>query len=80
MTDANLTVVRSGLPFPVPVPGELVIADELVRAWVLNGRILLHVQKYRVARLLTEHLSTSGRPMLLWALWLMSRRCYIADS
>jgi len=80
VTDANLTVVRSGLPFPVPAPGELVIADEVVRTWVLNGRILLRVQKYPVARLLTEHLSTSGRPLLLWALWLMSRRCYIADS
>ncbi|MEP7309733.1 MAG: glycosyltransferase [Acidobacteriota bacterium] len=80
MTDANLTVVRSGVPLPVPAPGELVIADELVRAWVLDGRILLRVQKYRVARLLTERLSTSGRPMLLWALWLMSRQCYVADS
>ena len=36
--------------------------------------------RYRVSRLLTERLSTSGRPMLMWALRLLARRCYIVDS
>ena len=55
--------------------------DEEVRRWVLDGRILRHVQRYRTGRLLTERLSTSGRPMLAWALRLMTRdRCYISDA
>jgi glycosyltransferase involved in cell wall biosynthesis len=75
-----ITVVRSGLHLPAPRPGELVVSDDDVRAWALDGRILGRVQRYHVGRLVTERLSTSGRPMLLWALRLMARRCYIVDT
>ena len=81
VTDNRITVVRSGLPLPPAEPGELVVSDDDLRAWVLNGRILRHVKRYRNGRLLTERLSTSGRPMLAWAIRLMARdRCYVADS
>jgi len=80
VTDSRITVVRRGLPLPAAGPGELVVSDDEVRAWALDGRILKRVQQYRVGRLVTERLSTSGRPMLLWALRLMARRCYIVDS
>jgi glycosyltransferase involved in cell wall biosynthesis len=77
----RITVVRSGLPHPRAEPGELIVSDDELRASVLSGRILLSFQRYRVGRLLTERLSTSGRPMLAWALRLMARgRCFIADA
>ena len=80
MTHSSITVVRSGLAKPPSVPGELIVSDDEVRAWALNGRIWTRVQRYDVGRLLTERLATSGRPMLLWALRLMARRCYIVDT
>ncbi len=81
MTDNRITIVRSGLPLPAPEAGELVVSDDDLRAWVVNGGILRRVKRYRNGCLLTERLSTSGRPMLAWALRLMARdRCYIADS
>jgi glycosyltransferase involved in cell wall biosynthesis len=58
----------------------LVVSDDDVRAWTLDGRILRHVRRYDTGRLVTERLSTSGRPMLLWPLRLMARRSYIADT
>ena len=77
----HITVVRSGLPLPVPAPGELVVSDDELRAWVLDGRIFSRIQRYQIARLITERLSTSGRPMLAWALRLLARRrSYIVDS
>src|SRR2546428_12793319 len=77
----QITVVRSGLPLPVPAPGELVVSDDELRTWVLDGRIFSRIQRYQVARLVTERLSTSGRPMLAWALRLLARRrSYIVDS
>jgi glycosyltransferase involved in cell wall biosynthesis len=81
VTDTHITVVRSGLPLPAPTPGHLIVHDDEVRKWVLDGRILRHVQGYRTGRLLTERLSTSGRPMLGWVLRLMTReRCAIVDA
>jgi hypothetical protein len=80
VTHTQLTVVRSGLPLPAPAPGEVVVSDDELRKWALNGRILGQVQRYDVGRLVTERLSTSGRPMLLWALRWMSRRCYVVVS
>ena len=81
MTDSRLTVVRSGLPLPAAEPGELVMSDDELRAWVLSGRVLRSVRRYRTSRLMTERLATSGRPMLGWALRLMARdRCYIVDA
>ncbi len=81
MTDTQITVVRSGLPLPVPAPGERVVSDDELRSWVLDGRIFSRIQRYQVARLVTERLSTSGRPMLAWALRLLARRrSYIVDS
>ena len=81
MTDHRITVVRSGLPLPAAGPGERVVSDDEVRAWVRSGRVLRAVGRYRTSRLLTERLSTSGRPMLAWPLRLMARdRCYIADA
>ena len=66
---------------PAAAPGELVVSDDDVRAWVLNGSVLRRVGRFHDARLQTERLSTSGRPMLAWALRLMARdRCYIADA
>ena len=57
------------------------MSDADVRSWVFSGRILRSVRRYRMSRLLTERLATSGRPMLAWPLWLMSgSRCYIADT
>jgi glycosyltransferase involved in cell wall biosynthesis len=77
----QITVVRRGLALPAPAPGELVVTDDEVRAWVLDGRIVSHVQRYRSGRLVTERLSTSGRPMLGWALLLMTRDgCAIVDA
>ena len=78
--DSRITVVRSGLPRPVPAAGEVVASDDEVRAWVSRGGILRKVQRYEVGRLVTERLSTSGRPMLLWPLRLMARRCFIVDG
>ena len=85
MTDpgqrTRLVVVRSGLPLPAAAPGDLVVSDDELRRWALSGRMLRHVRQFQSACLLTERLSTSGRPMLAWALRLMAReRCYIADS
>src|SRR5262245_38580535 len=75
-----MTVVRSGLPLPAPMPGELVVTDDELRRWVLDGSIVGRLQRYQVARLVTERLSTSGRPMLAWALRLLARRrSYIVD-
>jgi glycosyltransferase involved in cell wall biosynthesis len=81
VTDTQITVVRTGLALPAPALGELIVTDDNVRAWVLDGRIVWRVQRYRSGRLLTERLSTSGRPMLAWALRLMTRgRCSIVDA
>jgi glycosyltransferase involved in cell wall biosynthesis len=76
----RLTVVRSGLPLPAPAAGETVVSDADVRRWALDGRIIGRLRRYASARLLTERLSTAGRPMLMWALWLMARQSSIADS
>ncbi len=77
----RLIVVRGGLPLPAPAPGDFVVSDDELRGWVLNGRIFRSVGRFQCARLLTERLSTSGRPMLAWALRLVARgRCYIADA
>jgi glycosyltransferase involved in cell wall biosynthesis len=81
MHDSQLTVIRSGLPLPRAQPGEVVMSDDELRACVLSGRALRSVGRYHTARLMTERLSTSGRPMLGWALRLMARdRCYIVDA
>jgi glycosyltransferase involved in cell wall biosynthesis len=81
VTGSRLTVVRGGLPLPAAEPGEVVVSDADVRSWVLSGRVLQNIWRYRTSRLLTERLSTSGRPMLAWALRLMARdRSYIVDS
>jgi glycosyltransferase involved in cell wall biosynthesis len=77
----RITVVRGGLPLPAAEPGELVVSDGDLRGWVLNGSVLRRVGQFHEARLRTERLSTSGRPMLAWALRLMARdRCCIADA
>src|SRR5690348_5042109 len=56
------------------------MSDDEFRAQVLNGRIVASVGRYSSARLLTERLTTSGRPMLAWALRAVARgRCSIAD-
>jgi glycosyltransferase involved in cell wall biosynthesis len=80
VTCTQITVVRSGLPLPAPAVGEVVVSDDEVRAWVLRGRIWGRVQRFHVGRLVTERLSTSGRPMLMWPLRLMAHRCYIVDT
>jgi len=77
----RITVVRGGLPLPAPLDGEVVVSDGEFRAWVLSGAILRRIGRFEEARLQTERLSTSGRPMLAWALRFIARgRCYIADS
>jgi glycosyltransferase involved in cell wall biosynthesis len=80
VAESQITVVRSGLQLPVPRPGELVVTDGDVRAWTLDGRLLRRVRRYDAACLVTERLSTSGRPMLLWPLKLMARRCSVVDT
>jgi hypothetical protein len=66
---------------PAAEPGEIVVPDGDLRAWVLSARVLRRVGAFHDARLLTERLATSGRPMLAWALRVMARdRCYIADA
>ena len=81
MSSTLITVVRGGLPLPDAAAGELVVSDDQLRAWVLNGRILRHLGRFREARLVTERLSTSGRPMLAWVLRLIATgRCYIVDA
>src|SRR5258708_18724552 len=81
LSDNRITVVRAGLPLPVAEPGEVVVSDADIRSSVLSRRALRSVGRYRTSRLLTERLSTSGRPMLAWVLRLMARdRCYIADA
>jgi glycosyltransferase involved in cell wall biosynthesis len=80
VSSRRLTVVRSGLRPPDPEPGEVVVSDGEVRQWVLRGGILRHVRRYHEARLVTERLATSGRPMLLWPLSLMARNCSIVDT
>jgi glycosyltransferase involved in cell wall biosynthesis len=76
----KLTVVRTGLHLPAGAPGELVVFDDEVRKWLRDGRLFTHLGRYRVSRLVTERLSTSGRPMLMWALRLMARRSFIVDG
>ena len=57
------------------------MSDGELRSSVTSGRVLLSIGRYRTSRLLTERLSTSGRPMLGWVLRLLARgRCYIADA
>ena len=80
MPPQQLTVVRSGLPLPAAAGGELVVSDDEVRRWVRDGRLITRVGRFRVSRLVTERLETSGRPMIMWALRLTSRRCYIVDG
>jgi glycosyltransferase involved in cell wall biosynthesis len=75
----HLTVVRSGLPLPAPGAGELVVSDGEVRKWLRDGRLLARIGRYRVSRLVTERLATSGRPMIMWALRLTARQCFIVD-
>jgi len=77
---SHLTVIRSGLPLPQPAPREVVVSDTELRQWALSGRVLFRVRRYAAARLVTERLATSGRPMMMWALWLMARRCSIVDA
>jgi glycosyltransferase involved in cell wall biosynthesis len=52
----------------------MVISDDELRAWVRSGRVFGVLQRYDEARLLTERLSTSGRPMLGWVLRAVARR------
>jgi glycosyltransferase involved in cell wall biosynthesis len=80
LNPTQLTVVRSGLPLSAAGAGEIVVSDEEVRRWLRDGRLFRSVGRYDVGRLVTERLSTSGRPMLMWALRLMARRCYIVDT
>jgi glycosyltransferase involved in cell wall biosynthesis len=69
------------LPLPAAAPGEIVVSDNELRSWVLDGRIVTSIARYREARLLTERLATSGRPMLAWALRVVARgRCSIVDA
>jgi glycosyltransferase involved in cell wall biosynthesis len=79
VTASQLTVVRAGLPLPAGFAGELVVSDDEVRRWLRSGQVLARLGRYAVTRLVTERLSTSGRPMLMWALRLMGRRCFIVD-
>lgn len=79
MITTQLTVVRSGLPLPAPNAGELVVSDGEVREWLRDGRLLGRIGRYRVSRLVTERLGTSGRPMIMWALRLTARQCFIVD-
>lgn len=79
MTPTQLTVVRTGLPLPAAAAGELVVSDDEVRRWLRDGRLFKRLGRYRVSRLVTERISTSGRPMLMWALRLMARHCFIVD-
>jgi glycosyltransferase involved in cell wall biosynthesis len=76
----RLTVVSSGLRQFDPEPGEIIVSDDEVRRWTRNGSVLRRFRRYQEARLLTERLSTSGRPMLLWPLSFMARRCSIVDT
>jgi glycosyltransferase involved in cell wall biosynthesis len=79
--ERTISVIRGGLPLPPPRPGELIVSDDEFRAWVLDGRILRHARRYESGRLVTERLATSGRPMLAWALRLVTRgRCAMVDS
>jgi len=80
VSSSRITVVRSGLPRPLPAADEYVVSDMEARAWV-RGRILGHILRYDEGRLLTERLATAGRPMLAWLLRLVTRRrCYLADT
>ena len=80
MTPTRITIVRSRLLLPAAAPGELVVTDDDVRAWMRNGRIAHHLLRYRSGRLLTERLETSGRPMLMWVLRLMTHgACFVED-
>ena len=81
MTRDRLTVVRGGLPFPPAAPGEVVVSDSELRAWAFDGRIVKSIARYREARLCTERLATSGRPMLAWVLRVVARgHCSIVDA
>ncbi len=81
MSRTRIVVVRGGLPLPEPAAGEVVVSDDEFRAWVVSGRVLRLTGRFDEACLRTERLSTSGRPMLAWALRLVARgRCVIADA
>jgi glycosyltransferase involved in cell wall biosynthesis len=81
VSHSTITVVRGSLPLPLPSAGERVVTDDEFRSWVLDGRIVRHLRRYDTGRLVTERLATSGRPMLAWALRLVTRgRCAIVDT
>src|SRR5262249_43245835 len=77
---SQLTVVRSGLPLPQPAPGEAVVSDAEMRQWARRGRVLWRARRYSDARLVTERLAASGRPMMMWVLWLTARRCAVVGA
>ena len=61
----RLTVVRPGLPLPVPSAGETVIGfDEFVAA-VRSGGVIARLGRHSEGRLLVHRLETSGRPLPL---------------
>ena len=61
----RLTVVRPGIPLPVPEPGERVVAFDEFAHWIRSGSIVAHFGRYSEGRLLVHRLDTAGRPLPL---------------
>jgi glycosyltransferase involved in cell wall biosynthesis len=78
----RLTIVRSGLPLPLPDPGELVVSFDQFRGWIRSGAVLAHLARHGEGRLLVHRLETAGRPLPLGlALRAMSRgRVFVEDA
>jgi glycosyltransferase involved in cell wall biosynthesis len=61
----RLTIVRTGLPLPVPAPGETVVSFDEFREWIRRGTALAHVGRHGDGRVLVHRLDAAGRPLPL---------------
>jgi glycosyltransferase involved in cell wall biosynthesis len=60
---SRVTIVRAGIPLPVPEGNELVLPVDEFHDWVRRGTILRHLARYGEGRILVHRLETAGRPL-----------------
>jgi glycosyltransferase involved in cell wall biosynthesis len=60
-----LTVVRPGIPLPLPRPGEQIVPFDAFVRWIKTGSIVTKLGRYAEGRLLVHRLESAGRPLPL---------------
>jgi glycosyltransferase involved in cell wall biosynthesis len=60
-----LTVVRPGLPLPLPGADETVVAFDEFTGWVRSGKAVIDCLRYDDSRMLVHRLESAGRPLPL---------------